>query len=354
MVERTVLSSSQSLAPAASPQSLLGVHFLQQRLQASSERVRMWAAYQLASRWEKEWRSFVPVLWNAQQEELRELAINLSGTLQLKHYVFPLLQEFRKGDESSNQCYMAALALGRLGEAPAKPLLWRWFGQLLEDDYTDVNVLECALESLLLLDAKAFLPRMLRYLPRWQQSHTHFSAMFGVLCSHAHTAQHGKTLAQAYGRVRGVFHDAELVGMLFSPHVPPHTASHVKASLGAGLSLGALYREALEMLGCFSVLEHLHPVLEALPPRVENQADLAALLTQIPRLLAVLMPQQSLSSQVVALLEASQAWVERWEEGILKVRQHEAVLLAALPISLYVTWLEQQTQKTQTVDTQNP
>ncbi len=350
MVERRLLSKSQPLVPAKSPEMLLSVGFLHARLQAPSERVRLWSAYQLASRWEGEWRRFVPTLWESQQEELRELAVNLSGNLQLKHYVFPLLQVFRNSKGSPS--WMAAIALGHLGESTAKPLLWRWFAQLLEDERGDVHALECAIESVLLLDTPLYAPKMLRYLPRWQRNHTQYSTVFRVLCAHASTPEHWQSLAQSYGAVRTFFHDTELARILFAPFVHSQVMQHVKSCMSTGLSVSDLYREALGMLGQTKMLRRIEPILSTLPKNLEGREAMCILVKQVLCLLDALVPVNNLCDEAKALLTACTAWLDTWEEGILKVRNYESVLLVSLPISVFVDWLEKTAFQAEQVDFQ--
>lgn len=336
----------ESLAPGTASHSgddseqaeLLSLSFLMQRLDAESEQVQMWAAYQLVDRWQHACEAFVERLWNSPHEEIRESAIHLIGKYDLQQYAFPLLRVFRSGEPGLRAA--AGMALGRLRYEPALRLLQAWLEEALTADEVNTVELEAAAEALLLLEPARTWDALYDRLGEYAQHHTVYSVLFGQLAAHASTTEHVGRLAGAYAEPRRSFHDVHLTQHLVELIGRANVTRYLQARLNAGYPLTAVYQECLRVLGVDAGDPGTAELLNALGECRNTRSGMQRFLRLAGPLLDHLAPGEAQTDAARAFLAGCEAWVASWDEAILKVREVEYHLIVSLPLATVLNAVE--------------
>ncbi len=329
-------------APAQShaqqAEDYLSLPFLMERVESAVEQVRMWAAYHLLDRWPHECARFVENLWRSPTAEIRDCAVTLIGRYGLERYAFPLLRLFLSNEGGLGAA--AAQALGRLRYESAAKLLLQRFEALLTDLESNTLELEALAESLLLFDNRAYWPLIHGRLARCQQNHALFSTLFRLLSRHVETNDQLALLAQAYREPREVFHDAHLTQHLVLLIGRPNLSRYLQLRLNGGYPLNTIYQECLQVLGADSIDPEVSGWIQDLAACKNSRGGMEKFLPIARKLIERLAPDRSPAASHLAFLEGCRAWIGRWEEAILKVREAEYHLLISLPLAAVLVGVE--------------
>ena len=308
----------------------LSLQFLMERLDDRQDQVRMWAAYQLLHRRQPEAEQYLERMWNAKLPEIRESAINLIAKHRFHPYSFPLLRVF-SSDEGSLRA-PAGLALGHLEYAPAARPLEVWFREIYASPEANLDELEVAAKSLLLLDNRRFWEEFHALLQECHNNHSVYSVLFAALTAHAETDDQFARLARAYKMPREIFHDFYLCQHLVDRVGRPNISRYLQSRMNARYSLSAVYQEALQVLGVDVTGGDVRALLEELAGCTKSQAGLERFLPLAHALIDRLAPDEPASATIKAFLEGCASWVKCWDEAILKVREVEYHMLISLPL----------------------
>ncbi len=335
------------------PDDLLEMPFLINRLSAENEQVRLWAAFQLVGRWEKSCEEFLGHLWNSSQEEIRESAVSLIGKHHLQTFAFPLMREFRSGEQPLR--FASGIALGRLRYEPAEKLLERWFLEAMSNPDTNALEVESAAESLLFYDNATYWDQVYNWLGPCEQNHSFYSTLFGQLALHAESPSQIEQLMESYGKVRESFNDFHLTEHLVDLLGRGNVSRYFQARLNGGYPLNAIYQECLKVLGWDRNEPEIREAVNQLAgcgnthDGVERFLELSEVLLKylvIPgkdKGAAATSPAAGDALEAVrAFLRGCRTWLADWEGAILKVRELEYHLIVSLPLVSLLQQVESQ------------
>ncbi|MCH7477387.1 MAG: hypothetical protein IIA14_04725, partial [SAR324 cluster bacterium] len=308
----------------------LALEFLEDRLDARNDQVKMWAAYQLVERWQGEAPRFVERMWISPLPEIRESAIHLIVKFQLLQFAFPLLRVFQSNEGGLR--FPAGVALGSLGYEPAVKPLQRWFQNAFADPETDPLELEAATRSLLLLGDRGTWRDIFSRLDTCQDNHARFSILFNNLVLSATTDEEVELVPTAYLKPRETFHDVHLAQKLEACVGRPHISRYLQSRLNGGYPLPAIYQEALRVLGFEAAAPEVRALLDELEGCPKTKSGLERFLPLAEKLLEHLLSGDPVAARIRAFLRGSARWVETWNEAILKIREVEYHLLVSLPL----------------------
>jgi len=342
--------------PAATDQGggsdLMGLEFLLERLQdqpvagnpenraGSASQVKMWAAYHLIDRWQEHCDQFMEQLWEQPQEEIRESAINLIGKYRLRQYAFPLLRLLKQHDSPLKP--LAAVALGRLRHETAEKLLNDWLEAILTDEEPNPALLEAAAESLLFFDNRSNWEKVYALLGRFTHNHSLFSAIFGLLATHAQTPRQLERLAQAYGKARELFRDVQFSLRLVEAVGQSHLVRYVQARLNGGYPLSTVYQECLKVLGLEAAQGRARELLDALGECRNNRQGMERFYAVSAELMDCFFPGGEGTERERAFIQGCRGWIADWEESIIKLRETEYHLLISLPLGAMLRSIERE------------
>jgi hypothetical protein len=314
--------------------------FLLERLSDRNDQVKMWAAYQLVDRWEREAEQFLEHMWNASLPEIRESAIHLIAKYRFHQYAFPLLRIFNSGEGGLRAA--AGLALGHLAYQPAGRPLEQWVRREFNSPEANLPELEAGVESLLLLDNRSYWGEYHALLHECLQNHSLFSILFKTLALHAETPEQVERIARTYKTAREVFHDFYLCHSMVEMVGRPNLSRFLQSRLNGRYSLPAAYQEALQVLGVDVSDPELRNLLDGLARCTRSQHGLEQFLPIAGELIDRLAPDAPNAPLVKAFLKGCAGWVKCWDEAVLKVREVEYHLLLSLPLVAVIGQAEQE------------
>ena len=103
---------------------------LREWLHSDSQRMRMWATYQLIENHDDQAKVFVEDCLDSKDEEICEAGIFLIGKHKLRDHEFRLLGIFQHSKGRMKRA--SAIALCALDSESSRSLLWRWLKMLME------------------------------------------------------------------------------------------------------------------------------------------------------------------------------------------------------------------------------
>ncbi len=324
--------------PGAPGEDYLSLAFLTDRVESDVEQVRMWAAYHLLDRWPRECAQYIDSLWRSPTTEIRDSAVTLIGRYGLERYGFPLLRLFLSNEGGLGAA--AAQALGRLRYESAAKLLLQRFEARLADQEANTLELEALAESLLVFDNRVYWPVIHGRLAGCQQNHATFSALFRLLSQHVETQEQLRQLAQVYREPREVFHDAHLTQHLVTLIGRPNLSRYLQLRLNSGYPLNMIYEECLRVLGVHGTDQEVVGWIQELAACKNSRGGMERFVPIARKLIGRLAPDAELAGSHLAFLEGCRAWIGRWEEAILKVREAEYHLLISLPLAAVLVGVE--------------
>ena len=125
---------------------------LREWLHSDSQRMRMWATYQLIENHDDQAKVFVEDCLDSEDEEICEAGIFLIGKHKLRDHEFRLLGIFQHSNGRMKRA--SAIALCALNSESSRSLLWRWLKMLMEQEELNIPDLNCAVECWLIIENK--------------------------------------------------------------------------------------------------------------------------------------------------------------------------------------------------------
>lgn len=308
----------------------LALNFLIERLKGGTDKVQMWAAYQLVERWPHESNRFVKIMWESHTEEIRELAIHLIIRDRNEEFSFPLLREFEGATGTLKNTL--GQALGKLSYQPAEKSLHRWFQAAVTRAEIYPPELEAASKALLEINGEKYWDEVLSHLQTSGESHTIHSALFEALAENMKTPRQVEQLTRAYRYARETFHDLQFTRILEKTVGSADISRYMRNRITAGFFLPGVYQETLNLLGFEAESERLKSVLTSLGSCINTPGGVKRFLPLAATLIEKLVPESAGSENILAFFRGVATWLDNWDEAILKVREQEFYLILSLPL----------------------
>ena len=308
---------------------------LRELLQSDSNRLRMWATYQLIENHEEKAGEFVAELMEAKEEEIRESGIYLAGKYGLESYEFTLLGNFQRTSGALKRA--CAIALSNLESKSFQPMLWRWIEQLQKTEELNIPDLQCAAECW--LNSKG--PEGWMSLDELLQSHdiNHLKSLtlFEALCSHACIPHHYSQLIWHYSFFRKYFPDPQFSQNLLDAFNNSVLLNFLLTQKLNGTDYRNIFLMAAQLLkipltGEAERILNQQDVNEGVDSRQFLAENMLELMKNLPG-----HEELRTSIEYVSLESFLKNICPEWDSTILKMQEMETLMLHALPLNWLIT-----------------
>ena len=306
---------------------------LREWLHSDSQRMRMWATYQLIENHDDQAKVFVEDCLDSEDEEICEAGIFLIGKHKLRDHEFRLLGIFQHSKGRMKRA--SAIALCALDSESSRSLLWRWLKMLMEQEELNIPDLNCAAECWLSIENKKGWSQLNELLSENQNNHLKSLTLFESLCNNATESSHYEAIYGHYSSLRSQFTDPQFTQILLDSLENNVLLQYVLNQNIESPNYRNCFVWASQQLGF-----ELDPDAERILEKIDalDSLEFSKSLPLFPELMKILPGKEQLSESLeyVSLQIFSEKILSEWDSTTLKIQDLEKLLLKVLPLNWLV------------------